>query len=224
MMNLTFHVVNTIIKGTTRLICHIEDEQLAKVPKQGPLILVCNHVNFIEVPLVFTHLQPRSVTGYAKSESWDNPALGWLFNLWKGIPIRRGEADLVALRKGLRILAEGKILTIAPEGTRTRDGRLQRGHPGVVTLAVHSGAPLMPMVYYGHENYRQSLRRLQRSEFHIAVGKPFRLAVPKTRLTSVIRQLITDEIMYQLAVLLPEAYRGEYADLSKATTRYLVFE
>jgi 1-acyl-sn-glycerol-3-phosphate acyltransferase len=200
-MSLTFNVVNTFIKSTTRLICQVEDEQLAKVPKQGPLILVCNHVNFIEVPLIFTHLQPRLVTGYAKAESWDNPALGWLFNLWEGIPIRRGEADLAALRKGLKILAEGKILTIAPEGTRTGDGRLQRGHPGVVMLALHSGAPLLPMVYYGHENYQQNLRRLRRSEFHIAVGKPFRLAVPRTRLNSLVRQEIVDEESIRISLI-----------------------
>jgi len=223
-MSLTFRAVNTVVKGITRLICRVDDEQLVKVPKRGPLILVCNHINFIEVPLVFTHLQPRPVTGYAKAESWDNPALGWLFDLWEGIPIRRGEADTAALRQGLQILAEDKILSITPEGTRSGDGRLRRGHPGVVMLAMRSGAPLLPVVYYGHEDYMQNLKRLHRSEFHIVVGRPFKLESPGATAKSANRQQMVDEIMYQLASLLPETYRGEYADLSKATTQYLVFE
>jgi len=222
-MSLKFRIVNQIVKSITRLMCKVEDEQLANVPYVGPLILVCNHINFVEVPLIFTHLQPRPVIGYAKAESWDNPMLGWLFTLWEGIPIHRGEADTTAIRQGLKVLEKGKILTITPEGTRTGSGRLQRGRPGVVLLALHSGAPLLPLVYYGHENYQQSLKHLRRAKFHIAVGKPFRLAFPSQKIKSAVRQQMTDEIMYQLASLLPETYRGEYADLSKATTQYLVF-
>jgi 1-acyl-sn-glycerol-3-phosphate acyltransferase len=223
-MNLTFHIINFFIKGVTRLICQVDAEQLAQVPKKGPLILVCNHVNFVEVPLMFTHLQPRPLTGYAKAESWDNAAMGWLLNLWEAIPIRRGEADTEALRQGLKVLEEGKILTITPEGTRTGNGCLQRGHPGVVLLALRSGAPLLPLVYFGHENYEQNLKKLRRSEFHIKVGKLFRLTLPDGKVKNEVRQEIADEIMYQLASLLPDKYRGVYADLSKATTKYLVFE
>ena len=108
---------------------------------------------------MFTHLQPRPLTGYAKAEAWDNQAISWLFDTWEAIPIRRGEADMEALRQGLRVLEQGKILTITPEGTRTGDGKLRRGHPGVSLLALHSGAPLLPLVYYGHENYVQNLKK-----------------------------------------------------------------
>jgi 1-acyl-sn-glycerol-3-phosphate acyltransferase len=223
-MSLTFRTVNFVVKGFMRLICQVDAEQLAQIPKKGPLILVCNHVNFVEVPLMFTHLQPRPVIGYAKAESWNNPVIGWLFNTWKAIPIRRGEADTEALRQGLRVLEEGKILTITPEGTRTGNGCLQRGHPGVVFLALRSGAPLLPAIYYGHEDYGKNLKKLRRSEFHVKVGKSFRLTVPDGKGKNEVRQEMADEIMYQLASLLPEMYRGVYADLSKATTNYLVFE
>jgi 1-acyl-sn-glycerol-3-phosphate acyltransferase len=93
----------------------------------------------------------------------------------------------------------------------------------MITLAQRSNAPFLPMVYYGHEDYRQNLKRLQRSEFHIVVGKQFRLKVPEGAMKSSVRQMMTDEIMYQLAALLPASYRGEYADLSQATTQYLDF-
>jgi 1-acyl-sn-glycerol-3-phosphate acyltransferase len=222
-MSVAFWTVNNVIKGLLRVACQVDDQELHQVPSHGPLILVCNHVNSLEVPLVFTHLQPRPVTGFAKSESWESRWMGALFDLWGIIPIRRGEADTVAMRRGLEALAQGKIVAITPEGTRSRHGRLQSGQAGVVTLAMHSGAPLQPLVYFGGETLSQNLRRLRRTDFHIRVGPAFCINTHGARLTREVRQEITTEIMYRLAALLPEAYRGEYADLSKATTQYLEF-
>ena len=223
MSSLQFRLTNTAIKFVMRLIVRADIGQIEKVPKTGPLILVTNHINFIEIPMVFINLQPRPVTGFVKSETWDDPFLGRLFSLWGGIPIRRGEADLTALKKGLEMLQNGYILAVAPEGTRTNTGILIRGQPGVSMLALHSGAPLLPLVYYGAEGYRESLKHFRRSDFHVRVGSIFRLKQPLGRITGEIRQEMTDEIMYQLALLLPEKYRGEYADLSKASTNHLVF-
>ncbi len=216
-------VVNAVIKRLTRMLCRVDDAQLARVPQRGPLILVTNHVNFLDVPTIYTHLQPRPLTGFAKSETWDDPLLGPLFSLWQIIPIRRGEADVEAFRRGLAVLAQGQMLAILPEGTRSGDGRLQRGHPGVVTIAARSGAPILPLAFHGFENYKEDLTHLRRAPFNIAVGRPFTLATAGLRLTGEVRQQITDEIMYQLAALLPPAYRGCYADMGAATTRYLHF-
>ncbi len=222
-MSLAFWTVTYTIKGLTRMMCRVEDSPLAKVPPKGPLILVCNHINFMDVPLVFSHLQPRPVTGFAKSETWDNPLLGSLFNLWGAIPIQRGEADLTALRAGLQALEQGKIVAITPEGTRSGHGHLQQGYPGVTYLALRSGAPLLPLVYYGQEALRGNLLRLRRTDFHIHIGLPFYIAPPQETLTRGVRQAMTDEIMYQLAALLPLEYRGVYCDSSAATTNYLRF-
>ena len=112
---------------------------------------------------------------------------------------------------------------IAPEGMRSRHGRLQRGRSGVVTIALKSGAPLLPVVFYGGEAIGRNVRRLRRTPFHIIVGEPFQVETGKGRLSSDRRQRIADEIMYQMAALLPPAYRGEYADLHAATTYYLRF-
>lgn len=222
-MSLAFWTVTYSIKGLTRMLCRVEGAPLGMVPARGPLILVCNHINFLEVPVMYTHLQPRPVTGFAKSETWENPWLAPLFNLWGAIPLQRGEADTAALRKGLQALEQGYILTITPEGTRSRDGRLRHGHPGVITLAQHSGAPLLPLVYYGHEVLLDSLRRLRRVEFHIAVGQPFHLEIPPGKITRPMRQALTDEIMYQLARLLPPEYRGVYSDPPAFASQYLKF-
>jgi len=223
-MKLALRVVNTSLQGLTRLLCRVDDAHLARVPATGPLILVANHINFLEVPLIYTHLMPRPVTGFAKAETWDNPAMAMLFDLWQAIPLRRGEADLEAMRQALSVLQAGGILAVAPEGTRSGHGRLGRGNPGVVLLAQMSGAPLLPLVYYGGESFKENIKRLRRTDFHIVVGQPFTIQTQGVSVNRQVRQQIADEIMYQLAALLPPPYRGHYSDLHAATQTYLRFD
>lgn len=221
-MRLTERAVNAVIKAAMRAICRVDAPTLDRVPRAGPAILVANHVNFLDVPVVYTHLQPRPLTAFSKVETWEHPLLGPLFTLWRVIPIRRGEADMQAIRAGLAALAAGQILAILPEGTRSGDGQLQRGHPGVVTMALRSGAPLVPLVAWGMEQYHADWRRLRRTPFHIAVGPAFTVAPGAEKLTGELRQAITDEIMQQLAALLPPTHRGVYA-APAPTPRYLRF-
>ncbi len=220
-MNLAFNIVNTSIKGLTRLLCEVDDSQLVKVPNEGPLIIASNHINFMEVPLMYTHLQPRPVTGFAKAETWDNPAMALLFDLWGAIPIQRGIADTTAFRKALEALDQGKILAISPEGTRSNSGRLGRGLPGIVLLARHNNTPILPLVYYGSEKFKDNINRLKRTDFNIRVGKLFKLKFPESKLNHEMRIKMVDEIMYQLAALLPEEYRGYYSDFSKFSTDWI---
>jgi 1-acyl-sn-glycerol-3-phosphate acyltransferase len=223
-VSLTHTVVVATFRGLTGLIFRIDDTQLARVPERGPLILVVNHVNILEAPVMYTHLQPRRVTALALADRWDAAWSRWLLNVGGAIPLRRGEADVAAMHKALKALESGHLLFIAPEGTRSGHGRLQRGHPGVVLLALHSGAPLLPIVYYGLEKYKENLRRLRRTDFHIVVGRPFCLDARGVKVTRSVRRQMADEVMYQLAALLPPAYRGVYSDLSAATETYLAFQ
>ncbi len=211
------------VRGITRLICRIEASELHKVPRSGPLILVANHVNFLDAPVLYTQLIPRPVTGFAKVETWDNPIIGALFTLGGAIPLKRGSADINAIQKGLRALEIGKIVTITPEGTRSGDGRLRRGHPGMVTLALHSGAPLLPIAVFGMDTYRDNIRHLKRTDFTIRVGTPFSINTGGESVNQALRRVIADEIMCQLALLLPAEYRGEYRDCMMAgAPKYLV--
>jgi 1-acyl-sn-glycerol-3-phosphate acyltransferase len=222
-MNFPYTIITTSVRSLTRILCAVDDSELRNVPDQGPLIIACNHINFLEVPLVFTHLQPRRVTAFAKVETWDNPLMGYIFDLWGAIPIQRGEADTTAFRMGLKALEDGKILAITPEGTRSENGQLARGQPGIVLMAHRSNVPILPMVYYGSEKLRDNITQLRRTDFHIRVGKQFRLLFPEDKLDREIRRKMVDEIMYQPAILLPAEYRGYYFDLGKATTEYINF-
>jgi 1-acyl-sn-glycerol-3-phosphate acyltransferase len=222
-MTFTYRVVNGMTKGVLRLLCRVDDAQLARVPDQGPLILVTNHVNFLDAPLLYVCLEPRRIAGFAKAEAWDNPILRFLADIWKPIPLRRGEVDRTALRRALELLEEGKVLGLAPEGTRSGDGRLQRGNPGVVLLALRSGAPVLPVVHCGGELFWHNLACLHRTAFQFVVGRPFYLESGGIKVTRQMRRQMTDEIMYQMAALLPPADRGVYADLDGATETYLRF-
>lgn len=202
--------VNGTAWRLSRLACRVDDADLSRVPAAGPLLLVCNHVNFLEVPLVMSHLQPRPVTGFAKAETWDSPMMGLLFNIWGAIPLRRGEPDVSAIRRVLEALDQGMIVAVAPEGTRSGDGCLRRAKPGIGLLAAHSSAPILPVAYYGHECIWSNIKRLRRTDFHIRVGRLLR-ARPNGRWTAEKRQAVADEIMRHIAALMPPGYRGVYA-------------
>jgi len=203
----TAFVINIYVHITCRI--HAGNE-LDKFPMQGPLIVISNHTGQIEVPVFFALLQPRKFTGWAKVETWDNWFLNWVFNLWGIIPIHRGEADTTALRKAMEALDKGMIFGIAPEGTRNKTGKLLRAYPGAVLLAVRSGVPILPIAHWGGENYLKNLKRLQRTDFYMRVGEVFRLKVDGVKMRGETRQQIVDEMMYRLAELMPQEYRGAY--------------
>jgi 1-acyl-sn-glycerol-3-phosphate acyltransferase len=184
-MNFSLWLITFALRIYIRLTCRLDAQGMDKIPAKGPLIIISNHTGQIEVPVFATLLQPRRITGWGKVEAFDNWFLRWVFAAWKIIPVRRGEADMTALKNALRSLEEGYIFGIAPEGTRN------------------------------------NLKRLKRTDFHIRVGEPFIVKV-EGKVTAEMRQEIVDEMMYEIAKLMPEEYRGEYSDMSKATRKYLV--
>lgn len=213
-------VVNGTAWRLSRIACRVDDQEVRRIPDRGPLLLVTNHVNFLEIPLVLSHLQPRPVTGLAKAETWDSPLMGLLFNLWGAIPIRRGEGDVAAIRRVLEALDNGMIVAVSPEGTRSGDGCLRRAKPGIGLLAAHSSAPILPVAFFGHELIWSNVSRLRRTDFHIRVGPLLRVR-PGGRWTAEMRQKVADEIMYQLAALLPPEYRGAYAVAPTGVSTFL---
>jgi 1-acyl-sn-glycerol-3-phosphate acyltransferase len=214
-------LVNTVIRFLLYILLKIDSSELAKVPEKGPLMAVANHVNFLDAPVLITHLQPRPVTGLVKKESWDNPLLAFLFNVWGGIPIDRSIADFTAFKEAIKALNEGKILAVAPEGTRSNDGSLIRGKPGITILASKIDAPILPIAYYGHEEFRANIRKLKRTRMTIKVGKPFMIKLDGDRKDKEVIQAVTDVIMLEIADLLPEKYHGVYADIAVDREKYI---
>ncbi len=227
-MKLPKLVVRRLFNGLARLLtgtfCRVHAKSLAKIPLRGPIIIIVNHVNFLELPIIYPRIPSDLGVGYSKAENWDNILFRALFTNWDLIPIERDEVDVTAMRKGLRALEEERILFITPEGTRSHHGRLQQGKPGVVLMAARSGAPIWPIACYGGESFMQNLKRLRRTDYHVVVGNPFHINTGGVRITGPVRQQIADEMMYQIAALLPPRYRGYYSNLSAATEIFLEFE
>lgn len=222
-MNPIKWIVTYGCKALMHMICKVDAGEMKKIQALGPLILCTNHTGSIEAPIFYTELAPRPVTGIAKVENWDNWLFNRVFTLWDIIPIRRGQSDMDAMRAAIGGLEQNKVLGMSPEGTRSKTGKLLKAKPGIVTLAMHSKAPIQVAAHWGGENFGANIKRLKRTHFQIRVGPVFYLDARGERVTKEIRQQMADEMMYQLAKLLPAEYRGEYADLENATEQYLRF-
>ena len=216
-------ILNGLAHLVTGAVLRVDADQLQRIPLEGPVIIIVNHVNLLELPTIYSRIRSDLGTGFSKIENWNNPIYRLLFTNWDVIPIDRDAIDVAAMRQGFKALDEGKILFITPEGTRSHNGCLQEGKPGVVMMALRSGAPVWPVACYGGEAFVENIKHLRRTEYHIAVGNPFRLEVNGAKVTGDIRRQITDEMMYQIAALLPPRYRGVYSDLDAATDAFVTF-
>jgi len=211
-MTLTGRFITFIIKLLLKIFCKVEGAKLESVPRQGPLILVINHINFLEVPLIYTLLLPRKVCGILKKETWDSWFLRILAKEWGAIPINRETPGISTFKEAGKALKEKKILCIAPEGTRSGTGVLAKGHQGVAFLALQNRVPILIVAHYGVENFWYNIKRLKRTRVTFIVGKPFILA-SEMKITKNVYQEMTDQIMARMAFMLPERYRGAYADM-----------
>ncbi|MGI1658621.1 MAG: lysophospholipid acyltransferase family protein [Desulfitobacterium sp.] len=121
-------------------------------PKNGPVILVSNHVSNWD-PIVAACSVPLNVSFMAKEELFSNPLLGKVFRNYLGaFPVKRGQGDTSAIRNALKVLKEGKVLGLFPEGTRSKSGELQKGFSGMILLMEKSQAPIVPMRVNGTQN------------------------------------------------------------------------
>ena len=220
-MTLASSIINPPIKAILSTFLNVDDSEVERIPMQGPLILATNHINSLDAPVGFSHLHPRPLTAFVKVETWDNLFMKFLFDAWDAIPIKRGEVDFEAFRLAEEALKQKKIIIVAPEGTRSRHGRLNKGYPGIVLLAIRTGVPILPVVFYGNENLK--LKIAKRTAMVIKVGEPFTLNPNGVSLSRDVRTQMTDEIMYEIARLLPEKNRGVYADVEKNKREFLAF-
>ena len=211
-----------VVNWLTNVLTRIDSSGAEHVPKKGPLLVILNHISFLDIPVFFTRMIPRPIAAFARHDSWDNLGKRILLYNWGGFPLHRHEPDRKAMRWGLEALDAGYILGIAPEGTRSGHGRLQEAHPGAAFLALRSGAPVMPVVYWGNEDFRYNIPKFKKTDVVLKAGRLFHLVpVEGEKATQEVRKQMLDEMMYQMAALLPPEYRGFYADESQWTERYV---
>ena len=200
-----------------------EVEGLEHIPDSGPAILASNHLSFsdsIFLPLVVD----RAITFLAKNEYFTGPGVkGWMtrqfmFSVGQ-VPIDRsgGEKSMAAITTGIRVLREGKLLGVYPEGTRSPDGRLYRGRSGPARMALAAPAPVIPVAMIGTDKIQPTGQRIPNLyPLTIRIGAPldFSRYAGMEHDRFVLRSM-TDEIMYELMTLSGQEYVDVYAPTAK---------
>ncbi len=202
--------VKTWVRLITFLVIKRDIKGREGIPRKGALILASNHLNLGD-PSLLTAVMPRRVVWMTKQELFDIPVFGILYHLFGCIPVRRFHADLRALRRSQEALRRGLLLGMFPEGTRSGESGLGRGEPGTALIALRTNTPIMPVAIWGTEDIKLPRDFFRRTEVHIIFGEPFYLPRPQ-RLTKEAVEEGTDLIMSRIAQLLPQRYRGIYAD------------
>lgn len=208
-----YRTLRSIVRFVMRLITRIEVHGLEKIPP-GNVIIAANHLGRLDTAVLLCVLDREDIIMPIAEKYRDHPIFGAIGRAANGIWLNRFEADYSALRKILERMEQGGLLVIAPEGTRSKTEALQEGKMGVAFLAGKSGYPVLPVAVTGTEDrvIVENLKRLRRSKIVVRAGDLFNIEIPKGRGREEAMHRATDEIMCRIGAMLPEKYRGVYAE------------
>ncbi|MDR0663751.1 MAG: 1-acyl-sn-glycerol-3-phosphate acyltransferase [Spirochaetaceae bacterium] len=222
-------LITPLLKTALNLICSVDAseyraffDRIKKENFKNPFIIALNHINFLEVPMLVTNAHPAPVTGLVQAKAWKNRLMGFLFDSYDAIPINREGSYLQTFRKVHEAIKKGFFVCIAPEGTRSGDGVLRKAKGGIVQLSLITGAPILPIAHFGGQNFWHNIKRFKRTPFKFRIGRPFRFKIQGPPAKEEYPAIL-EEVMAQIALLLPEELRGEYADSVNKDSRYLEF-
>jgi 1-acyl-sn-glycerol-3-phosphate acyltransferase len=225
-LNKRRRIIHPLLRAVIPLLSKIETSGLERIPSEGPVMLIGNHISIIDPVLLTAAIPNRYMIAMAKSESLENFIESLALHIWGNFVVNRGEVDRAALNNSIELLKAGQLLWLAAEGTRNPQG-LGEAKGGAAYIAHKAEALVIPTAICGVQGWGNKLRRFQRIPAKMLFGRPFRFILPEgERLSREVRDTMMQEAMYQLAMLMPEEYafqRGFYRDIEKATTNYLQF-
>jgi 1-acyl-sn-glycerol-3-phosphate acyltransferase len=207
-----------IILAICRLLLNIpfswKVEGRENIPLTGPLILATNHVHLLD-PFFLLFSSPRWINFMAKEELFRSPFLRpWL--RWAGsVSIsRRGKVSdkQKMLRSSRDVLENGLILGMFPEGGRSHDGKLRKAKPGSAVIASKTNVPILPVGIVGTDKIKGISWLWKRPRIAVNIGKPFKLPPNHKKMSKSQMQLLTTQIMREIAALLPPQYQGAYEE------------
>lgn len=211
-------LVRHVLGPLVRAIYRPEIRGAENLPVEGPVILAANHRAALDTAVI-TFASPRRVRFLGKAEYFEGNGIkgrllsGFLAGLGY-VPVERGnpQAGLAALESARAVLDAGGVFAIYPEGTRSLDGRLYRGHTGVASLALATGAMVVPVALHGTERLQPDGSRIPRlTRITVAFGEPMDFSRYEGLHSSlVIRRSVTDEVVYQLVELSGQEYVDRY--------------
>jgi 1-acyl-sn-glycerol-3-phosphate acyltransferase len=206
-------ILRWILRRLIDLIARVEIRGYENVPTEGAFIIATNHLGMLDATMLFYAVDRWDVF-IPVAEKWEQSAfLRWLGPYANFVFIDRFNPDLKAMRKIIRLMESDHILVIAPEGTRSRVGSMIEGKPGASYLAAKLQRPIVPVGLAGtaDKSVLANLRRLRRTPIVVTAGKAFTLPnLPSGNRGEVLVQY-TDEIMCRIAALIPDEFRGVYA-------------
>jgi 1-acyl-sn-glycerol-3-phosphate acyltransferase len=181
-----------------------------RVPLAGPVILASNHASFLDPPLVGSGLH-RGINYLARDTLFRFPGIGWLLRQWNSVPVDREGGGAAGLKAILDRLLAGGAIILFPEGTRTRDGKLQPARSGIGLTVIKSNATVMPVRVFGtYEAYGRHVKIPRPHQIAVKYGKPLNFdglraeakTCSKARLKEIYQE-VADEIMRAIAKLEP---------------------
>lgn len=210
----SYRFVYILFRILTWLITTIKIEGLENVPPTGPYILAVNHRGLMDSPAVFIAIPAKRIVPFAADKWGKAPIIGLLLKMMGTIFVARGEVDRKALGEAIKALKEGGVLGVAPEGTRSSTGVMQRAKPGIAYLATRANVPVLPLGISGEVALRQLLR-FKRLHLRLKIGSLIYL--PPVNGPDKIAQLqvYADNIMIAIARLIDPELRGVYAQAAE---------
>lgn len=205
------NLLKLIIKGLFNLLTRVVVIGMENVPEQGGCIIAVNHMSRIDPPLVYVLLKRRDVSGLAADKYKKNPFFRMIIESINGIWINREEVDFGALREAINYLKKGGILGIAPEGTRSRTGKMIAAKTGIAYLADKARVPVIPTAISGTDRAMHQLFHFKRPQLRVELAEPIQLPPLKRENRDQGLRQNTDEIMCRIAAMLPPQNRGVYA-------------
>jgi 1-acyl-sn-glycerol-3-phosphate acyltransferase len=205
-----YETCRAIARVLVPLLVRLRVTGLENVPATGPVILVSNHLNWTDIPMIGLRLK-RLTHFMAKAELFQKAPLKWLVIGLGAFPVRRGEADRQAIKQAEEVLKAGQVLVIFPEGHRSRVRKMIPGLAGAALIAARSGAPIVPIGISGSERFKPWHIWPFRTPITLTYGEPFTLSREGGRgHTDLQGQL--EMMMRRIAALIPPQYRGVYGD------------
>lgn len=212
-MLLAAHIALALVRFGFRILLNWRATGKENVPRDGALIVVCNHVHLTD-PLLLMCAFPRWITYMAKEELFRYPVLSSILRSGRVLPVPRGgsvEQKRDLMRQSEEVLQRGEVLALFPEGRRDHTGILLKGKPGAAVLAAHTGAQIVPAAISGTENLGGWGWLWRRPRLTVTIGKPFRLPPVDGPVSRSTAAALGDDVMRHIAALLPSDKRGPYA-------------
>ena len=186
------------------------------MPPFGPLLVASNHLSLNDAGTLVVAL-PRPITFLAKKELWEKPIGRFYCNAVGAVPLDRQRGGGEALRYALAALDRDQAILMFPEGGISPTSQLRQARTGLAWLALKTQAPILPVAIAGSEKFPAWRMPLPFASWEVHIGTPFTPPQVEGPITRPLLNAVTDMVMQRIAALLPESYRGVYADSLRVT-------